>query len=102
MDWLLESTRQDCCVRRPRRCMQSYPEAQSTTRFQQCKKPYLEEPGGRVRGKPDRSWCNGFRSLMDHPWLLLTNIICTTLPNPLVSSLTKKGRAPMAERDEER
>ena len=50
-----------------------------------------------VKGGSDCSWDKVLWTLMEHPWLLLTNSICTALVAQLITSRTKKRRAPRRE-----
>ena len=60
-----------------------------------------QQLGDEIGCGPDCSRNKGFWSSMEHPWLLLTSCICTTLLDLLVYSITKERRALRAKRDEE-
>ena len=69
--------------------------------FEAMQKLCSEKFDDGVKGGPDCSWDKGFWTLVEHPWLLLTNSIRTALVGQLITSRNKKHRALRAGRDEE-
>lgn len=69
--------------------------------FAAMQKLCSEKSDDGVKGGSDCSWDKGLWTLMEHPWLLLTNSICTALIGQLITSRTKRRRALRAGGDEE-